>query len=973
MGVQVGTAWRRGLSRMIGWLVPQVADEDHSRRHTTELLAGILLATGLVIALNVIWRLVGWPQSPVFAAQTLLAALAVDLLALAMLRRGLVTAAGRAVIWGSWVAITVLAATGQGAHDTVVAAYIMCVMVAGLLLLWWDVYLLLAVSVAAVWSVALAESHGYQVYVLDAPAEMARDWTSVLVLAAALVLVYASNLGRYQRRLVAELAERRRAENEAAQRELSFRQMFEAMPDAVVLHDADTGAVVDLNGATERLCGWRREELIGRTVGAYSGGDPVLREAEAIARVHEAAQTGQPLTFEWRSRRADGDEFWSEVRLQRCVIGGVTRVLAVVRDIGERKAAVQALRESEQRLRSIVEAVPDAIFIANAQGRFLHVNPAACRQLGYSSDELLTKSVFDIAGAAYRARAKQRLLDRSPAVAFSESMHRRKDGREVPVELAILPMVFDNQNCMLGIARDITERLAAQQAVRDSERRYRLLAENAADVVCLLTLDGRVEFVSEAVERQLDLRPEEIVGRNLATWVHPDDLPLARQAVHACANDGGSGPIELRLRQADGRWLWCEVRGSMAEPAEPGGERHVIAAIRDIRARRQAEEALRESEGAFRTVFEESPFAVCLQDTDGVYEAVNNAFAELIGRGRAEIIGRPIMALQTAPGHPLLVALREQLQQHGALNHQELTIRRADGQVAHLLFTARRLSLHGQPHSLTVLQDITARKAAEAEREALIRQLEQSNAELERFTYTVSHDLKSPLITIQGFLGWLRADLTSGRADRLDRSLDRIDKAAGHMAHLLDELLELSRIGRLVNPPEDVRLGDLVSEVADLLATTLAERGVTWSVVEPLPVVHGDRQRLLEVIQNLVDNAAKYTDGQPEPRITIGQAGVEPGSHWPVVYVRDNGDGFEPAHAERIFGLFEQLNPGRGGTGIGLTLVRRIVETHGGRVWAESAGRGQGASFYFTLPPAAQPTEPPAGGSVTVAKAAPRS
>jgi signal transduction histidine kinase len=221
------------------------------------------------------------------------------------------------------------------------------------------------------------------------------------------------------------------------------------------------------------------------------------------------------------------------------------------------------------------------------------------------------------------------------------------------------------------------------------------------------------------------------------------------------------------------------------------------------------------------------------------------------------------------------------------------------------------------------------------------------NAELERFTYTVSHDLKSPLVTIRGFAGLAGTDLGAGKVERVREDLDRIVAASDKMQRLLEDLLELSRVGRVVNPAEDVALVPLVREAVELVKGQLDQGRVDVDIAPDLPVVRADRRRLLEVFQNLVENAAKFRGGQPAPRIEISarRDGEEP-----VFYVKDNGRGIEPRFLERVFELFEKLDSGAEGTGVGLALVRRIVEAHGGRVWAESDGLGRGATFCFTLP-----------------------
>jgi PAS domain S-box-containing protein len=251
------------------------------------------------------------------------------------------------------------------------------------------------------------------------------------------------------------------------------------------------------------------------------------------------------------------------------------------------------------------------------------------------------------------------------------------------------------------------------------------------------------------------------------------------------------------------------------------------------------------------------------------------------------------------------------------------------------------------------VEDITPRKKVEDERESLIQELAAKNAELERFTYTVSHDLKSPLVTINGFLGYLEQDAASGNMDRFKADSQRIHAAVNKMQGMLGELLELSRIGRLVNEPEIIPFGDLVNAAMELVHGQIEAGGITVDLQPNLPTVYGDRQRLTEVLQNLLDNASKFMGDQINPRIEIGQAGKDDDKV--IFYVRDNGTGIEPDYHEHIFGLFNKLNSKAEGTGIGLALVKRIIEVHGGRIWVES-DVGKGSTFLFTLPQSA-PTE----------------
>jgi len=255
---------------------------------------------------------------------------------------------------------------------------------------------------------------------------------------------------------------------------------------------------------------------------------------------------------------------------------------------------------------------------------------------------------------------------------------------------------------------------------------------------------------------------------------------------------------------------------------------------------------------------------------------------------------------------------------------------------------------------IAMVRDITLRKWAETEREGLINKLETQkgelevkNAELTQFVYTVSHDLKSPLVTINGYLGYIEQDAESGNIARLKKDTQRIQEAVNKMHALLTELLELSRVGRMMNQPEDAPFNVLVKDALDIVHGQLESLHITVLTQPNLPAVRGDLQRITEVLQNLLDNAAKYMGEQPTPIIEIGQQGMEDGK--PIFFVKDNGIGIAPEYHERIFGLFNKLDAKSEGTGVGLALVKRIVEFHGGRIWVESEA-GIGSTFYFTLP-----------------------
>lgn len=233
-----------------------------------------------------------------------------------------------------------------------------------------------------------------------------------------------------------------------------------------------------------------------------------------------------------------------------------------------------------------------------------------------------------------------------------------------------------------------------------------------------------------------------------------------------------------------------------------------------------------------------------------------------------------------------------------------------------------------------------------AEYMAMIEELKAKNAELERFAYTVSHGLKSSLFTIQGFIGMLREDLERNEAKKLESDLKYIENAATRMRHLLEDTLELSRTGRVVHAPKDVPFAEIVHEALEQTSVKIKSNNVEVSVAEDFPTVHADKEKLVEALANLIDNSINYMGEQSQPKIYFGYCirGNET-----VFFVRDNGMGIEPGQHEKVFDLFYQANKHGKGTGVGLAIVKRIIEVHGGRIWIKTE-KGKGCTVCFTLP-----------------------
>ena len=493
------------------------------------------------------------------------------------------------------------------------------------------------------------------------------------------------------------------------------------------------------------------------------------------------------------------------------------------------------------------------------------------------------------------------------------------------------------------LEQELAERKRTEQALLFSEQKF-FQAFHTTPVLMTLEDDGEhfVE-VNDAFVETLGYTHEELIGhrpREFNLIPFPEDQIALRESME---EKGIINDVEIRIRGKFGR-IFTVVMS--VEYFFVNDDRYILTSALDISDRKLAEEK-------YRNIFNNSIDGIFQSTVDGRFVSVNAAMARIYGYESPDDMLHNVndIGAQLYVDNEKRNEVRRRLNTGEKLTGYENLDYRKDGSTfwssmnAQAIFDENGKVLYYEG----TVEDITPRKKAEAEREELIAELESKNTELEQFTYTVSHDLKSPLVTISGFLGYLEEDTASGNMERLKRDTQRIREAVFKMQKLLNELLELSRIGRIMNPPRAVPFIDLVQDAAEIVRGRLDEQNVTLQTQPNLPTVHVDRPRLTEVLQNLLDNAAKYMGDQPSPQIEIGQGGQDKQTGYPIFYVKDNGIGIAPEHHERVFGLFNKLDVKTEGTGVGLALVKRIIETHGCRIWVESE-LGKGSTCYVTLP-----------------------
>jgi PAS domain S-box-containing protein len=357
----------------------------------------------------------------------------------------------------------------------------------------------------------------------------------------------------------------------------------------------------------------------------------------------------------------------------------------------------------------------------------------------------------------------------------------------------------------------------------------------------------------------------------------------------------------------------------------------------------QRENALQKSEERFRAFVENANDTVFTLSTEGVFVYVSPNWKDAFGYELTETVGKSFESFVHPNDAANFFAFLQMIVMSGEKqSNVEYRVLHKNG--TWIWYSANGSILQDPESNEVVLlgigRDITVRKQVENE-------LQKKNVEIEQFIYTVSHDLRSPLVTVKTFMGYLEKDMAESNQEQLSQDIQFIHSAADKMKLLLDELVEMSRIGRVETLSVEVTFKEVTDEVLGALAGVISERRVGIQRSDTDLMLFGDRQRLCQIWQNLIENAIKYRRDGSMPRIELG---IQQMSGDPVFFVKDNGIGIEPQYHDKIFGIFEKLNPKSPGAGLGLSMIKRIVEKCGGRVWVESEGNGKGSCFFFTLP-----------------------
>jgi PAS domain S-box-containing protein len=615
--------------------------------------------------------------------------------------------------------------------------------------------------------------------------------------------------------------------------------------------------------------------------------------------------------------------------------------------------------EDTLNYRNLIEHSSDAIVVHDPEGKILYANPAALALVGDTSlDAAMKRSVFDhlLPEIAEGARQDiQKLLEGEtlpPLVTPLFPLH----GDPKYVEVRLNPVQFGDGTAIQVQIRDVTRRTQVEEALQDSEEKFRRLIQCCQDGIILNDDCGVIVEWNEGMEYITGILRQQAIGRTL-----PDISrglvtgPMKKEEVEqwilsliaemdSRASSAENPHVEVVIRRPDGAYRTIEAKKFRFTRK---GRFFYGAMIRDITERKRIEDTIHESEEKYRTLVEMSPDAIIIHQEGRIIYANPAANRNLGASHPEDLIGRGLFDLIHPDFH---VEVRKNIQEDlkgDETPATEVQMIRLDNTSITVEGKGKRIFMEGKPAIQVVLRDITERKIAEQRLQEYAENLKRSNEDLQIFAHIATHDLQEPIRGIVAFSQILLKQCSNGICQSPERYLRLIESAGLRMHALVNDLRTYSSVGAHRKPLEQTDMESVLSCALDNLQLVIKD---TQAMVthDPLPTVFAERTRMIPVFQNLIDNSIKFGREGVVPTIHISASAAD--GMWKFA-VQDNGIGIPSEYFGKIFILFERLNRKENypGTGLGLALCKRIVEGHGGRIWVESEV-GVGSTFYFTLP-----------------------
>jgi len=617
-----------------------------------------------------------------------------------------------------------------------------------------------------------------------------------------------------------------------------------------------------------------------------------------------------------------------------------------------RKLAEQALRESEERYRTIFELAADSIVLIDGErGELVEFNKRAHESLGFTHEEFEKLKIpdFEIIEDTEEVAKHIKKIIKEGFDSF-ETKHRTKSGEIRDIQVSSRGISIRGKNFVQSIWRDITEHKRAEEALGESRKRYKQLWDDAPVAYHVLDTKGIIKQVNQTEIDMLGYTKDEMVDESIFKFVVPEQRKEAEERFRLKLAGKRLPKQDDRIYvKKDGSKMYVSI-DDVLEHDSNGKIIGIRTTMVDISEQKRAEEALRQSEQKYSALVENSLTGIYVDQDEKIVFA-NNRFVEIYRYPREELIGIETWRLVHPEDRGLTSEIRaKRLTGEDAPLEYEARGLTKDGETIWITRRNALIEYKGRPVILGNVVDITEKKRAEEE-------LRKTNEELKNFVHVVSHDLKTPIIAVQGFSSRLLKKYQEKLDEKARSYLEQIQSSARRMELFVSDLLSLARIGQVASTFNDVSSFGIVKDVVSRLQPRQKDKEIKLDVVDILPTIWCDGERMSQVFENLLVNAMKFMGDSENPKIEIG---YEDRGDFHQFYVKDNGIGIDPKYQQTIFDMFQQVKEikDKEGTGIGLAIVDRIVKSHGGEVWVDSE-KAKGATFYFTLPKASRPRTPP--------------
>ncbi len=749
-----------------------------------------------------------------------------------------------------------------------------------------------------------------------------------------------------------------------------YKILFESNPIPMWIYDLDSLKFLEVNDAAVKKYGYTKKEFLGLTLKDIRPKEDIERLLDNINQETSSYQWSSG----WQHIKKDGTIIDVEIISHEIKYNGTNARFVIANDITQ-------LKRVNENFKHVIEASPNAMVLTNKRGIITLINKQTEILFGYERNELIGKPLDILIPPRFKNQHKKDEVNYFKNPIPRDISHRKelyglhKDGSEIPLEIGLNPLVFNDGLSVIASINDITERKKTQEKLIKAENRYRTTIEHMMEGFQILDKDLRYLYINKAAAEHGRKSKEELLGHTM-TEVYPgiENTEMFSKLTD-CMKLGIPVRMENEFTYPGGEKSWFLL--SM-EPVPEG----ILILSKDITQEKKTDEELRkyrnnleelvikrteqleqksialnaalelqrENEENLKLIFEcINDYGIILLDIKGFIKNWNTGAEKLIGFKQDEIIGRHYSILFTAedlmnelPGKELELALSQ-----GKVEAEGWRIKKNGNRFWTLSIVNVLRDKHGNISGfIKIIKDMTEKmKAAEKLREHSSK-LEELNKELESFSYSVSHDLRAPLRHIAGFVQLLEKDISPNLNEKDKKYFNYITSSVKRMGLLIDDLLSFSRMSRAELNKDDVNINELVKECIDDLTDDSSDRNIKW-IVGKLPVVRGDKPLLKQAMLNLISNALKYTKQKEQAIIEIG---AEAKKNEFIFYVKDNGAGFDMKYKDKLFGVFQRLHSESQfeGTGIGLASVKKIIERHGGKVWAQGE-IDYGATFYFSL------------------------